>query len=109
MVKPDAALDLTFAALADPTRRAIIARLAGGERTVGDLAAPLPMSLAAVSKHIAVLERAGLVTRRRVSRVRVCALVAEPLDEAAGWIEDHRRFWTARLDSLEHYLTSEQP
>ncbi len=97
-------LDRTFAALADPTRRQIIAALAGGKRTVGELAAPFDMSLVAVSKHVTVLERAGLVTRTRVGRTRVCGLTAAPLADAASWLDAYRGFWTGRLDALEHYL-----
>ena len=101
-------LDRTFGALADPTRRAIVASLAAGQRTVSELAAPLPMSLVAVSKHITVLERAGLVARTRAGRSQVCSLVADPLSEAAGWLDRYREFWTARIDSLERYLTTEE-
>lgn len=101
-------LDRTFAALSDPTRRDLIDELTRGERTIGDLAAPLPISLVAVSKHLAVLERAGLVTRRRVGRVRVCALVPGRLDEASRWIEQHRVFWNDRLDALDDYLTASE-
>jgi DNA-binding transcriptional ArsR family regulator len=104
----DPALDRTFGALADPTRRAIVATLAGGRRTIGELAVPLPMSLVAVSKHVSVLERAGLLTRTRVGRAQVCALVGGPLADAAGWLDGYRDFWTTRLDSLERYLTTEE-
>jgi DNA-binding transcriptional ArsR family regulator len=108
MVNPPDVLDRTFGALSDPTRRAIVARLAGGEHTIGDLATPLPMSLVAVSKHISVLERAGLLTRTRAGRAQVCRLTAEPLADAAGWLDQYRRFWATRLDSLERYLSAEE-
>lgn len=101
------ALDRTFGALADPTRRGIVATLAAGPRTVGALADPLPMSLVAVSKHVGVLERAGLVTRTRAGRAHLCRLRADPLRDAAAWLDAYRTFWTARLDALEHYLTEE--
>lgn len=108
MVKSSAeALDLTFAALADPSRRAIVAALATGPRTVGELAAPLPMSLVAASKHIGVLERAGLVSRTRSGRQRVCRLHADSLRDAARWLAAYRQFWTARLDALETFLHTE--
>jgi DNA-binding transcriptional ArsR family regulator len=107
MVNRQAELDRTFGALADPTRRGIVATLAAGERTIGELAAPLPMSLVAVSKHISVLERAGLLTRTRTGRAQLCTLAATPLGDAAGWLEQYRGFWTTRLDSLERYLTTE--
>jgi len=109
MVKSSAGvLDRTFAALADPTRRGIVATLATGSRTVGAIAAPLPMSLVAVSKHIGVLERAGLVTRTRVGRTQVCRLRPDALGEAARWLDAYREFWTVQIDSLEHHLR-EQP
>jgi DNA-binding transcriptional ArsR family regulator len=96
-------LDATFAALADPTRRAILARLAAGEATVTELAAPFAMSQPAVSKHLKVLERAGLVTRGRDAQRRPCRLVAGPLRAATAWLEDYRGYWEEsfqRLDSL---------
>ena len=99
-----AALDRTFAALADPTRRAMLARLARGEASVGDLAAPHAMSLPAISKHLKVLERAGLIKRRKDGRVHHCRLDAAPMGAAADWIYSHRRFWEARFDALEDYL-----
>jgi len=92
-----AQLDATFAALADPTRRAMLARLADGEASVTDLAEPFEMSLPAVSKHIKVLERAGLVTRSRNAQWRPCRIRTEPLKEAADWMEHYRRMWTERL------------
>jgi DNA-binding transcriptional ArsR family regulator len=97
-------LDLTFAALADPTRRHLLARLADGPATVGHLAAPVPMSLVAVGKHLAVLERARLVDRAKAGRTVVCALRAAPLGQASRWLEDYRGFWHDRLDSLAAYL-----
>jgi DNA-binding transcriptional ArsR family regulator len=100
----DDPLSITFAALADPTRRAILARLAGGEATVNELAAPFDISLQAVSKHLKVLERAGLVTRGRDAQYRPCRFEAAPLDGAIGWIERHRRVWGERFDQLEQHL-----
>ena len=97
-------LDATFAALADPTRRAILARLAGGEASVTDIARPFTMSLPAVSKHLKVLERAGLISRGRDAQWRPCRLKPEPLKEVAHWVEDYRRLWDERLDRLEDYL-----
>lgn len=101
-------LDRTFGALADPTRRSIVHTLAGGPRTIGELAAPLPMSLVAVSKHVTVLERAGLLTRERAGRAQVCTLAGTPLADAAGWLDRYRAFWTGRLDSLERYVMGEE-
>ena len=97
-------LDATFAALADPTRRAILARLARGECTVTELAAPFAMTMPAISKHLRVLERAGLVTRRREAQLRPCRLEAAPLKEVAEWAERYRAIWEGRLDRLESYL-----
>ena len=97
-------LSATFAALADPTRRAILARLSLGETSVTELAAPFEMSMPAVSKHLKVLERAGLIARGREAQWRPCRLDAAPLREAAGWIEDYRRFWSAHVDALERHL-----
>ena len=101
-------LSATFAALADPTRRAILARLAEGETTVKALAEPFRMSLPAVTKHLRVLERAGLITKGRQAQWRPCRLEARPLQEAQGWIDQYRRFWEARLDRLEDYLRTLQ-
>ena len=101
-------LDATFAALADPTRRAILARLRSGEVSVTELAAPFKMSLPAVSKHLKVLERAGLIVRGRDAQWRPCRLEASPLKEAADWIDDYRRFWDERYDRLEEYLRDVQ-
>ena len=97
-------LDRTFAALADPTRRAILARLASGQASVTELAAPFAMSLPAVSKHLKVLERAGLVARGRRAQWRPAQLRAEPLHEVADWLADYRRFWEERLDRFDEYL-----
>ncbi len=97
-------LSTTFAALADPTRRAILARLAGGETSVSELAQPFSLSLPAVSKHLKVLERAGLISRGREAQWRPCRLQAQPLKDAAGWIETYRRHWEQSLDRLEAYL-----
>ena len=97
-------LSTTFAALADPTRRAILARLALGETSVTELAEPFKMSLPAVSKHLKVLERAGLVARGREAQWRPCRLEARPLKDATDWLQRYRRFWEQRLDRLESYL-----
>jgi DNA-binding transcriptional ArsR family regulator len=97
-------LSTTFAALADPTRRAILARLAGGEATVKELAAPFRMSGPAVSKHLRVLERAGLVARGREAQWRPRRLEAAPLKEVAEWAEEFRRFWDASYERLDAYL-----
>ncbi len=97
-------LDATFGALADPTRRAILARLARRELTVGELAAPFEMSLPAVSKHLRVLERAGLLRQQKDGRIRRCRLDAKAMKNAAQWIERYRRFWEQQLDALARYL-----
>ena len=97
-------LDRTFAALADPTRRQILAHLARGDRRVTDLARPHDMSLPAVSKHLRVLEDAGLLRRRRYGRVHEMRLDAEPLRKAAQWVEEYRKFWEGSLDRLADYL-----
>jgi DNA-binding transcriptional ArsR family regulator len=97
-------LDTTFAALADPTRRAILARLARGETSVNDLARPFRMSLPAVSKHLKVLERGGLIARARRAQSRPCRLKPQPLKEAVDWLEHYRRFWEQSFDRLEVYL-----
>lgn len=97
-------LSRTLAALADPTRRAILQRLAGGEVSVSDLAQPFRMSLPAVSKHLKVLERAGLITRGRAAQSRPCRLAPAPLKDVAAWLEHYRQFWEASLDRLELYL-----
>lgn len=109
MVKHSApALDATFGALSDATRRGILARLALGESSVSELAAPYRISLPAVSKHLGVLEEAGLVTRRKDGRVHRCRLVAEPMHEAADWIDFYRRFWDQQFDALEQFLQDTQ-
>jgi DNA-binding transcriptional ArsR family regulator len=97
-------LNLTFAALADPTRRAILARLRTGECSVTELAEPFDMSLPAVSKHLRVLERAGLIARRREAQWRHCHIEAGPLKAVADWTEHYRHIWEARLDRLDAYL-----
>ena len=102
-------LDLTFAALADSTRRAILARLASGEATVGDLAAPFRVSRPAISKHLRVLEHAGLVQRSREGRISRCSLEAEPMRGAAEWIETYRAFWSGQLGSLKRYIEQSSP
>ena len=100
----DDQLSSTFAALADPTRRAILARLADGERTVGELAKPFAMSGPAVSKHLKVLERAGLIERGREAQWRPCRLQANPLKDIADWVEYYRRHWEESFDKLDRYL-----
>ena len=102
-----ALLDQVFHALADPTRRAMLARLSEGERSVGELAAPFEMSLAAASKHIQTLERAGLVKRDVRGRTHVCALDPQPLADADAWLKHYARFWNERLDALEALLRAE--
>ena len=97
-------LSTTFAALADPTRRAILARLALGETSVTELAEPFEMSLPAISKHLKVLERAGLIARGREAQWRPCRLEAAPMKDATDWLETYRRFWEQSFDRLEHYL-----
>ena len=97
-------LDLTFGALADPTRRAILARLSLGETSVNELAAPFEMSLPAVSRHLKVLEHAGLITRSRDAQWRPCKLKPEQLKSAAEWLEGYRRFWEESFDRLDEYL-----
>jgi DNA-binding transcriptional ArsR family regulator len=98
------ALSTTFAALADPTRRAILGKLARGEKSVTELAKPFHMSLPAVSKHLKVLERAGLIERGREAQWRPCRLAAKPLRQVADWVEQYRAFWEESLDRLEDYL-----
>jgi DNA-binding transcriptional ArsR family regulator len=105
---PAPRLDATFSALADPTRRAILARLEQGEATVLELASPFEMSLPAVSKHLKVLERAGLIVRGRDAQRRPCRLNPAPLKEAAEFIERYRKFWEQSFDRLEEYLTDLQ-
>ena len=107
MQQPDR-LDATFAALAVPTRRAILAQLATGERSVGELATPFAMSLPAVSKHLKVLERAGLISRGREAQWRPCRLEADPLKKASRWLERYRQFWDESFDRLDDYLNEIQ-
>ena len=97
-------LDTIFGALADPTRRAILAQLAQGEKTVGELAEPFEMSGPAITKHLKVLERAGLIARGRSAQWRPCRLQANALKEAADWLEHYRRFWDEAFDRLQDYL-----
>ena len=97
-------LDATFTALADPTRRAIVARLAAGDATVNDLAEPFDMTLPGISKHLKVLERCGLITRSRRAQFRPCHLERQALDVAVDWIEESRRIWTERFDKLDAHL-----
>lgn len=98
------ALSSTFAALADPTRRAILAHLASGEASVTELSAPFAMSMPAISRHLKVLERAGLIARGREAQWRPCRLEPGPLREVAGWVEHYRKFWEESLDRLDAYL-----
>src|SRR3954454_3573465 len=101
-------LDTTFAALSDPTRRAIVERLADGEASVTELAAPFAMSLPGGSKHLKVLENAGLISRGRRAQWRPCRLEPEPLKEASDWLQEYRRLWEERLDRLDEYLQTLQ-
>jgi DNA-binding transcriptional ArsR family regulator len=98
----------TFAALADPTRRAILARLAMGETSVTEIAAPFEMSMPAISRHLKVLEKAGLITRGREAQWRPCKLKAEPLKQASDWLEEYRNFWEQSFDRLDEYLKTLQ-
>jgi DNA-binding transcriptional ArsR family regulator len=107
MVKHAQGLDETFAALSDPTRREILVALADGDRTVSELAKPFEMSLPAITKHLRVLERAGLISSEREGRVRRCHLEREPLAGAIRWIADYGRFWEESLDSLERLLAKQ--
>lgn len=105
----NSALDATFAALADPTRRALLAQLAEGERSISELARQHPMSLPAVSKHLRVLGEAGLVVQRKEGRTRHCRLQPAPLAEAAVWLNDYRRFWAGSLDRLDDLTRTDPP
>jgi len=105
---PHDRLSTTFAALADPTRRAILARLANGETTVNELAKPFAMSLPAVSRHLKVLEHAGLISRGRDAQWRPARLETAPLEQASGWIDKYRRFWVEGFDRLDDYITELQ-
>ena len=98
-------LSSTFSALADPTRRAILERLAQGDATVGELAEPFAMTMPAISKHLSVLERAGLITKSRDGQRRNCRITATPLKNAMSWLNEYRRHWEANLDHLDAYLT----
>ena len=109
MVTSSRQLDSIFGALSDATRRAILEELAHGERTVGELAEPFDISRPAISKHLRVLERAGLVQRTPEGRISRCALDATPLREAADWVEHYRAFWEGRLDALSRYLETPKP
>lgn len=104
---PTDQLSHTFAALADPTRREILARLACGEATVNEIAEPFAISLPAISRHLKVLERAGLITRGRQAQWRPARMQAEPLDEAMGWMRDRKATWEARMDRLDAHLRTE--
>ena len=104
LTMPDDTLSLTFGALADPTRRAMLARLSSGEASVNELAKPFKMSLPAVSKHLKVLEKSGLITRGRQAQWRPCRLEARPMKEAIDWIETYRKEWEERFDRLDTYL-----
>jgi DNA-binding transcriptional ArsR family regulator len=104
MVYHSSDLDLTFSALSDPTRRAIITKLAEGETSIIELASPFDMSLPAVSKHIRVLEKAGLLTRRKQGRVQYCQLNVGPMQDATNWLAFYQKFWDAKLDSLANFL-----
>ncbi len=97
-------LDHTFFALSDPTRRSILSRLAEGDKTIAELAKPLSMSLPGVTKHLRVLEQAGLIKQEKRGRARLCRLIAEPLKEAAEFVETYRQFWETQLDNLAEYL-----
>lgn len=97
-------LSIIFAALADPTRRAMLSRLSQGDASVNELAEPFEMSLPAISKHIKVLEKAGLIERSRDAQWRPCRIQAEPLKEVAGWIDNYRKFWSESFDRLDDYL-----
>jgi DNA-binding transcriptional ArsR family regulator len=102
-------LTSTFSALADPTRRAILARLSRGESSVTELAKPFKMSLPAITKHLKVLERSGLITRGRTAQWRPCRLHAEPMREAIDWLQLYRRHWEQSFDRLENYLKQQKP
>jgi DNA-binding transcriptional ArsR family regulator len=97
-------LSLVFGALADPTRRAILARLSKGEASVSDLAKPFDMSMPAITKHLKVLENAGLISKGRQAQYRPCKLNGDPLKEVAGWVDQYKRFWEESFDRLEEYL-----
>jgi DNA-binding transcriptional ArsR family regulator len=104
VVKYHEKLDRTFSALADPTRRAILATLSGGQASVTQLAQPYRMSLPAVMKHLRVLEKAGLVSQQKIGRVRHCRLAVQPLQQASNWLSQYRSFWEKQLEALDRYL-----
>jgi DNA-binding transcriptional ArsR family regulator len=104
----DHPLDLTFHALSDPTRRGMLASLALGEQSIGELGEPYAMTFAGASKHVRVLEQAGLIVRRKDGRKQMCALSAEPLGQAAGWLRQWEKFWNVRLDRLEAAIANEK-
>ena len=104
MTSSQDSLSSTFSALADPTRRAILTRLASGEASVSELAKPMKMTMPAVTKHLKVLQRAGLIRQERKAQFRPCYLVAQPLKEASDWVEKYRKFWEQSLDRLDLYL-----
>jgi DNA-binding transcriptional ArsR family regulator len=108
MIMAQDRLDSTFAALADPTRRAIVERLAKGDATVNELAAPFAMTLPAISKHLKVLERCGLISRTRNAQFRPCHLERSALDTAGSWVEENRRIWSERFDKLDAHLRAIQ-
>jgi DNA-binding transcriptional ArsR family regulator len=108
MVQYSARLDDVFAALSDPTRREIITRLSVRPLTISELAAPYPMSLPAIAKHVRILEETGLLRSRKIGRVRRCALEAAPLEEAANWIAHYKAFWEHRLDALDRFLAASE-
>ena len=108
MVKYSHSLDDVFSALSDGTRREMIQRLTTGPKTVSQLAEHYEMSMPAISKHIQVLERVGLVTTRKTGRIRQCVLIAAPLEEAADWIGTYRKFWEQRLDALDKFLADQE-
>lgn len=105
MVKYSASLDSTFGALADPTRRAILATLMLGQASITEIAKPYRMSLPAVMKHVRVLEHAGLISQQKIGRTRHCQLAAKPLQDAENWISQYRQFWEGTFDSLERFLS----
>jgi len=109
LASADNKLDLTFAALANATRRAILARLAQGEATVNELAEPFKMSLPAISKHIKVLERAGLIVQGQKAQYRPCTINATPLQEISNWTEQYRHIWEERFDQLDNYIDQLNP
>lgn len=109
MVKYSTSLDSTFGALADPTRRAILASLTLGETSLSNLAGPHRMSLPAVMKHVRVLQNAGLVSQKKIGRTRFCQLAPAPLKQAEDWIAQYRRFWEGAFDSLERFLSQDPP